>query len=359
MAQIAQIWYGKMVSDEAILQDMQTIFLQSIYFSPDSRRMFLFRVNPEEEVRQEEAPKAVTIQELEKQVQFQFAEVPYKKISYHVETQDIILTFDYPDSQDAGQLQEAAEKFEKETGWTISINPSMNHNAAGILLYAWFDSRLMKTSYFQERKEYAVTLSSVTEEDAEKMKEFRKRTGWRLVINGISDSEEYCAGTAGSCVSSGSPKLSDNGADVFRPRNENAEQVEQNLAFSCIDQTFEGQPCTLYRKSIKNDGEGRFLEFSFISPALGRRYRELLQTLSDQIGWRIHIADKVNQAELIKIAGVLCSKYGITVCKNPSYIPGTKEIQLTILPGTEESVLTELAAEFEEKTGCGCGFKVR
>ena len=359
VAQIAQIWYGKMVSDEAILQDMQTIFLQSIYFSPDSRRMFLFRVNSEEEVRQEEAPKAVTIQELEKQVQFQFSEVPYKKISYHVETQDIILTFDYPDSQDAGQLQEAAEKFEKETGWTISINPSMNHNAAGILLYAWFDSRLMKTSYFQERKEYAVTLSSVTEEDAEKMKEFRKRTGWRLVINGISDSEEYCAGTAGSCVSSGSPKLSDNGADVFRPRNENAEQVEQNLAFSCIDQTFEGQPCTLYRKSIKNDGEGRFLEFSFISPALGRRYRELLQTLSDQIGWRIHIADKVNQAELIKIAGVLCSKYGITVCKNPSYIPGTKEIQLTILPGTEESVLTELAAEFEEKTGCGCGFKVR
>ena len=92
----------------------------------------------------------------------------------------------------------------------------------------------------------------------------------------------------GSCVSSGLPELSDNGADFFRLRNENVEQ-----------------------------------------------------------------------AELIKIAGVLCSKYGITVCKNPSYIPGTKEIQLTILPGTEESVLTELAAEFEEKTGCGCGFKVR
>ncbi|MGN0295198.1 MAG: MBL fold metallo-hydrolase [Lachnospiraceae bacterium] len=359
VAQIAQIWYGKAVSDETILQDMQNIFLKSIYFSPDPRRMFLFCANPEEAVKQAEAPKTMTIQELEKQVQLHFGEFPYKKISYHVEVQEIILIFDYPDSQDTGRLQAAAEKFREETGWTISINPSMNHNAAGVLLYGWFENRLMKTSYFQERKEYAVTLSSMTEEDAGKIQEFRKMTGWKLVINGISDSGKDSAGTAGSGVLSGSSELSDNGMDFFRPQNDNAEQVEQNLAFSCIDQTFEGQPCTLYRKGIKNDGEGKFLEFSFISPALGRRYRQLLQTLSDQIGWRIRIADKVNQAELIKIAGVLCSKYGITVCKNPSYLPGTKEIQLTILPGTEESVLTELAAEFKEKTGCGCGFKVR
>lgn len=347
VSQIAQIWYGKQVSEETVLQEMQSVFLKSIYFSPDSRRMFLFCANPEEEVRQAEAPKTLTIQELEQQVQLRFGGFLYKKISYRVEMQQITLNFDYPDSQDAERFAEEAEKFREETGWTIGINPSMNHNAAGVLLYSWFDSRLMKTSYFQERKEYAVTLSSMTEEDAGRMEEFRKLTGWRLVINGISDPGKDCRGAAGS------------GASFFRPRNDNGEKVEQNLAFSCIDQTFEGQPCTLYRKSIKNDGEGRFLEFSFISPELGRRYRELLQTLADQIGWRIHIADKVNQAELIKIAGVLCGKYGITICKNPSYLPGTREIQLTILPGAEETVLSELAAEFEEKTGCGCRFKVR
>lgn len=355
IAQIARIWYGKTDTEEETLQAMQSVFLNSIYFSPDPKRLFLFRPNPQEEVEQAKAPKALTIQEIEKLVKLLFEDFPYKKISYHVEKQEIVLTFDYPDNQNRELFKEQADLFADRTGWSVSMNPSMNHAAAGALLYTLFGSRVMKTSYFPDRKEYCITLNGQEAQDPDKISEFFRETGWQLYAGGMAESAEGAKGA------SGAPSEAAKGSrrDFFLPENGQTEQVEQNLAFSCIDQTFEEADCTLYRKSIRSDENGKFLELSFISPAFGRRWSELLQASASQTGWRIHIADKVNQAELLRIAVSLSGKYGITLCKNPSYMPANKEIQLTIMPGTEKTVLSDMAGEFLEKTGCGCSFKVR
>lgn len=350
VSQIAQIWYGKAVTEEEELQKLQALFLDSIYFSPNPRRLFLFQPNSEIDVKQAEAPREMTIQELEKMVQKQFAAFSYKKISYHVGQKEVVLTFDYPDSQNQELLQSEMNLFLEKTGWKVSMNPSMNHHTAGVLLYSWFGSRLLKTSYFQDKKVYCITLNGQEESDDLRIQEFCRETGWKLWIQGRPENVSGTSVTA-------QKQFSDCAEDDFVPQREDVEQVEQNLAFSCIEQTFEEEACTLYRKSLKNDSRGKYLELTFISPAVGQRFGEVLQNLSSQIGWRIRIADKVNQAELFKIAGTLCEKYGIAMCKNPSYLPLKKEIQLTVMSGSEEKKLVNMAEEFQKMTGCGCSFR--
>lgn len=351
VSQIAQIWYGKSDTEEEELQNMQSIFLDSIYFSADSRRLFLFRLNSESEVSQALAPREMSIQELEQIVQKLFADFPYKKISYHVEQKSVILTFDYPDGQNTELFQNTAGQFLEKSGWNIQMNPSMNHHAASVLLYSWFGSRLLKTSYFQDKKSYSITLNGQEEPDSARMQEFQRETGWKLLVNGMAVSG---CGVLASAV----PQQEKDNGKKFVPQGKNIEQIEQNLAFSCIDQTFEEEPYTIYRKSIKSDDCGKYLELAFISPEAGMRLRETLQNLANQIGWRICVADKVNQAELFKIASVLCSKYKLEVRKNPSYLPVKKELLLTVMPCVEEEKLTDMAEEFREMTGCGCSFKI-
>ena len=146
--------------------------------------------------------------------------------------------------------------------------------------------------------------------------------------------------------------------DFFVPQTEDAEMTEQNLAFLCIDQAFEDLPHRPEKKSLKQDSEGKYLELSFVSPMIGRQYQEVLQELSDQIGWRIHIADKVNQNMLFKTVQVLCMKCGITLLKNPSYLPERKAVQLKTNGMEDEEQRRYVEEEFQKQTGCGCNFNI-
>lgn len=101
---------------------------------------------------------------------------------------------------------------------------------------------------------------------------------------------------------------------------------------------------------------GKYLEISFISPAVGNRYRDELQTLADQTGWRIGIAEKVNQNELLKIAQILCLKHGISLTKNPSYLPERRTVQMKVENTISPDNLRQAEEEFLERTGCACTF---
>ena len=78
--------------------------------------------------------------------------------------------------------------------------------------------------------------------------------------------------------------------------------------------------------------------------------------LSNQTGWRIRIADKVNQNELFKAAQLLCIKYGLTTVKNPSYLPAQKALQLKLQAAAAPEIQEKFMTEFQEKTGCSCTF---
>ncbi len=363
VSQIALIWYGSRNQlDESVLQEMQEIFLHSSYFSPNSRRLFLFEANTAEEIAQALAPRELTQQDLNEQVEVYFSEYPYRKISYHSGQKEILLQFDYPDAQNVEEFQTKADAFSQETGWTIRISPSMNHNAASLLLSVLFENSLSKTSYYPEKKCYAVTVTSGNTDSSgrpfpdsykEAAEAFRNTTGWDLLINGQNMLDPSTTEKANANTSQKSSN------DFFLPSDPSTEKAEQNLAFFCIDQTFEKLPHQPDKKSLKCDSEGSFLEVSFITPLIGQRYCLELQGLSDQIGWRIHIAEKVNQNALFREVQLLCMKYEIIPAKNPSYLPERRTIQVTLAAREDSGTLQEMADTFQERTGCECIFQMR
>lgn len=98
------------------------------------------------------------------------------------------------------------------------------------------------------------------------------------------------------------------------------------------------------------------MEFSFISPIVGIRYRQELQQIANQIGWRIQIADKVNQNALFQMIRTLCAEHEITLAKNPSYLPDKKVIAVKIAKEVDNERQAAIANAFLEKTGCACEF---
>lgn len=285
-----------------------------------------------------------------------FSDFPYRKISYHNGRKEVLLQFDYPDSQDRDLFLEKADAFAAATGWNVGISPSMNYNAAALLLSVLLGDKIAKISYFADRKCYTVTLCEAEEgeraahtqtaaSDAEAARQFRAATGWSLVING----EPGCGGNGSSAPES----VPD---DFFCPENSQAEIAEQNLAFFCIDQAFEALPHRPEKKSLKQDAHGKYLEIAFISPMIGNRYAAELQALSNQTGWRICISDRVNQNGLLKNAQLLCLKHGILLAKSPSYLPESRVVQLKLREKAPAELLEELSAAFAELTGCGCIF---
>ena len=350
LSQLAYIWHGKAISDENLLQSMQNALTGSCYFTPNVKRLFLWDANTPEEVDRLLSPKELTQQELSAQVEKTFGQFPYRKISYHNDRREVVLQFDYPDAQDQKEFKATAVSFTEATGWTAQINPSTNHNAASFLLSSLFENRIAKLSYHVNKKAYAITLTdTIRDSDQELAEKFYSATGWELTVNG----QQLHSGTPLPSMDNSDSKESEN---VFYPHSKSVECVEQNLAFTCIDQAFESLPHKPDKKSLRQNSEGKYLEISFISPAIGCRYSEELQALADQIGWCIRIADKVNQNELFKIAQLLCMKYEIPLSKNPSYLPDSQTVQMKIGNAANSENLAKATEEFLEKTGCECVF---
>ena len=202
-----------------------------------------------------------------------------------------------------------------------------------------------------DRKQYAVTVSVENEQDQEAMGAFYRQTGWSLCVNG------GCLVGGGSAEeASGSGSTAKKSDMKFEPGGAAAKPVEQNLAFSCIEQSFEGLPDQIEKKSMKQDEKGKYLELSFISPQIGLRYRKELQEIADQIGWRIRIADRVNQNALFQVIRSLCVEHGLTPAKNPSYILDRRAVALKTAGETDLQKQRVVAEAFLEKTGCECEF---
>ena len=351
VTQLAVIWYGRQ-QEEEVLQNMQEILAESPYFSQNTRQLFLFETSSQEEIDKALAPKERTIQDVESLIQEIFTALPYRKIGYYPEKREVVLQFDYPDSVDKELFQRGAEEFQEKAGWTVRVNPSMNHSAAVSMLYTLFGNRLQKVSYYVDRKQYAITVSAAEDKDQEAAEAFYRQTGWDLYING-------------KCFNGQSAEkktISESGAAgkrsnmEFVPGDAAMKPAEQNLAFSCIEQSFEKFPDKIEKKSLRQDDRGKYLEFSFVSPIVGLRYQETLQEIADQIGWRIRIAEKVNQNALFQIIRTLCAEQGVTLVKNPSYIPDRRTVAVKTAGDADTQKQAAVTAAFLEKTGCMCEF---
>lgn len=373
-AQLAFIWSGKSSHEPDSLEKLQTRLLKSAYFSPNSHRLFLFHANTEEEVKENLAPKVKTNQEIEAAIREYFPTLPYKKIGYYPASQKAVLTFDYPDAVDSNLFLTQAREFTRASGWDVEISPSMNFTAATLLIGTLLGDCNLKISYFTERKIFTVqfnnstdALSAITDETRQKAAQtFKETTGWQLLspsgqplvpvpdaVNPAFSHRQSFGKSIDSLTEAGNERENPTEKKkLFIPDKKTSPQpLEQNMALYCTEQTFSDSPHHIYKKSIKNDAEGKYLELAFITPEVGLRHQEHLSDLANQIGWRIKLSDSVNQNELFKQAHILCAKYGLALKQNPSYLPARRSIQIKLCAEISREIQEQVQKDFLDATG--------
>ena len=348
------IWYGTEAGSETETERMAEALLASGWFSRHPKRLFLLRPNTEEERRELLKKKEPSQQDVADFLQKLAGADAVRKFGYYPDRKVATVSFDFPDAVEESLINEWAVQLAEETGWKLEQKGGMNHQAAAALLSSLFGERILKTSYFQERRIYRITLSGSYPEDKGRAEQFRITTGWSLEdVSGVPLEQTCDIGrvTGGSGHSSAEDGLHiepEAGRDWFWPP-EGGSRTEQNLAFSLIDQSFAGSSIKPLRRGRKNDGSGMYLELSFLSPALGRRCSGILEEISRQTGWRIHIADSVNQNAVLLIARRLCEQYDIPLRKNPSYLPMKKCVRIVSVSTLQVPV--EMTQRFCEETG--------
>lgn len=222
---------------------------------------------------------------------------------------------------------------------------------------------IQKISIRKAESAVVVRLSAEPQPEVRKstVRDFEKKTGYFLYLESPETdmTQKMASGaTVGVCADtcSGQTKVSEKVSmpgGYFLPGNGAPEEpVEQNLAMSCIDSEFEGEPYRPYKKGILTDQYGKYIQLFFLSPALGDRQSETIQRIADQIGWRLRIAPAVNQNTVLSMVQQFCHSQGVELRKAPSYLPSTRSVQLK--PAAEYAQIDAVCREAEEQTGLPC-----
>lgn len=342
---MAFIWYGKDITVEETLVSFEQMLDESVYFSRDGKRLFLFRCSTQEEIdvllKKKDGMDQNTVMRYAEEV---FAEYPYKKISCFVEKKELQMVFDFPKSAGEG-FDALANDFFEDTGWKIYKNSEPNEYAIQTFLTERLGTNLRKISIRKTDCQVMVTFyQPVLKEELDKLcQEFEALTGYDLLYEGKTTAIQDNSPCTGEL-----PKTSN---DIY-PENQ-MDPAEQNLAFSCIEAEFAGEQILPCKKGIQSDHQGKYLQISFLSPQLGRKMKDTLQRIANQTGWRIRIADSVNQNKIIALADQICKEHQVMLRKNPSYLPQKQVILLKTADGWEpaEEVRALITQEILEKTG--------
>ncbi|MBN1421770.1 MAG: MBL fold metallo-hydrolase [Planctomycetes bacterium] len=299
-------------------------------FDRDRKRTFLWRAVPAAEA----PPDAGSVEQNEilRRVAEAFGpETGLYRRGARTEERVVILSFAFPSI--AGARHAAAlDRLLEGTGWTWEINATPH---AGALAAAVEDllpagvTLARPPAIHLDRSEVVATLSAPTDPAAaaDLSARFRERTGFDLSFR----EDPGLTLPRATVPAAGGP-------------------FEINAAFRRIEEAFAGLPHRPYRKSRKPGPDGPFIELSFISPEVGERYREAIESVAAEIGWRIRVAPSPNQIEICERARRLVA--GETrILKGPSFLRSERAVRVVVdrLPAEDERGALEEA--FEAETG--------
>ena len=340
--ELLQIWSGGEDFQESELASFRERLQQERFFQPDSRRLFLFHPLPEEEVRARGEPQVMEVNEMLALADRHFPAGSglYKKGARFTE-KIVLLTFNFP-AVEVPRAAEALKAFEAATGWKVQTNSQCNISALKPLLARLLQGErrlLKKVSYFEIQQAVRAELSAAPGQPEELARGFREATGLELILEypGSETAAAYAAGGEARAT-------------------EEEQRMDQNAALALIDQALEGFPHRLYRKGIKSDSGGKYIELAFISRQVGERYRSTLDELEREVGWRIALSTNPNQNELIHRALELLEEAGLSTAKNPSVrqARGSVCLKLDAAAGgavVEEGLWSRLRERYLEETG--------
>ena len=127
--------------------------------------------------------------------------------------------------------------------------------------------------------------------------------------------------------------------------------IHQSDALALIEQAFQYSEHKIYKKSIKNDNSGKYIELSFISFIIANQYIKWIEDLEKETGWRIKINPASNQYELILQTLSLLNTNEIFPTKNPSIIEANKTVKIKLNLAVEIEKWENIRNKFFELTG--------
>ena len=337
LPELAFVYYGKTITDEGTLAAFQKAVQESLYFSTDRRRLFLYVPASDEDLAEAKKKTALTQQDLADAAAELFAGIPVRKFGYYMGQKKITLTLDFPKPYQEA-LQEPIKAFQARTGCTVEVSQQPNEHAMQEFLQKELGNAVQKISI--NKSQQCVTVKLVSNPDPETLaalkKQWEEMTGYGLAFTGVLNE-----GAGGGTVTAAGENEFDRAG---------SEPMEQNAAFQRIRDRFAGRQDVPYKFGLSSDQHGQCIRLFFLSPAQGRRNAELLNALSEEIGWRLVIADSVNQNALMAAARAAMEDNGIAFCKNPSWQPGRGVLQVQVNPEVSEETFAAFAREVEEKT---------
>ncbi len=331
--EILFIWSGAYTFDEFELRDVIDIINSTPYFEAELKRPFIFHAVEEDVISSLEKKGPLEVNAMLALVDTHFPQEAgiYKK-GARFEEKIALISFNFPKTA-SEKFDNEIRAFEEITGWKVETNEECNLSAVQNLILNLLppDVELAGSiSYFRNENRIKATLSqSVNQEITKKISDnFINTTGITLEI--------------------AQPGKSPSSSQM--PIKKFDYQMEQNQALSLINEAFLGKPDKLYRKSIKTVNSDSFIELTFISPAIGEKYRYLLDELESRIRWNLRINPTPNQNELFNVGIRIFNEKGVILKKNLAYLP--KEMVVKAVVNSIDSQTAEsIKNEFFERTG--------
>ncbi|MBA5850950.1 MBL fold metallo-hydrolase [Clostridium sp. cel8] len=324
-------------SNDFLIESMmhfQHSLVESVYFENDVRRLFLFKPKLKKEVEELLKPHELKPNELNDIVNKYFSSFNFKKASLIYKEKKIVLNFDFPLVVD-DKIYEVIEEFKRDVEWNVEISNTTNINEVSVIVNEMLkNADIKKISYRLNERTVKVILNSYFDVPSHITDEFLKRTGLFMSI-------EYS-----------NRSINNKGETPILSKGKNNSAMEQNAALSVIDNEFKDKKFKPYKKSIKSCNGEKYIELSFITNVIGRKYIKEIEKLSEKTGWDIKISDSANQNDIINILKSICNMHNIELKKNPSFMIDTLTAGIKLEKSYPEEKINIVKDEFECKTGC-------
>ena len=263
----------------------------------------------------------------------------YKR-GYHLPTHELRLFFDFPQVARV-RYADLIDQVVVGTGWSVVLNetPQQERLFATALACLPAGANVTKgPALHVDRREVSLTLDTELPEAAlqDVTAKFLEQTGFSLLVT-----------WPGSATPSSSPLL-------FSTPAPTSPRMEINTAYWTIDEAFVGRPESdrPYKKSLKTEGEGAYIELAFLTPEVGARHHELLQQISSAIGYPLRIKPEPNQIALIALVRQLIP-LSWQIAKPPGVFKTDRTVRVKCLtpPGPDTPEWQAVHSQFAAATG--------
>ncbi|MBN2493007.1 MAG: MBL fold metallo-hydrolase [Deltaproteobacteria bacterium] len=332
--ELAELWYGSRGLPED-LAPVHKLLAAAGCFEPDARRPFCFRpVDPA-------TGKADPVQDgsgrLEQNAAL--AEIDRRlgpesglyRRGAERESWTLRLYFHFPGVA-RERHADAIEALARATGWSVALHPETHLGALEQRLRQGLPGgcELARApSVFNDTRRVKAVVDRIPDDAQGICAAFEAETGFALSL------EPGGAGTPAA-------------RKAFDERG----RMEINLAFRAIEEAFSGLDARPGKKSKKSDAEGPLLEIAFTSPELAGPHREMIGRLEQETGWRIRVAERVDQQAVLRIAAELIPG-SWQLARSPGLDVAGRKVLLKPSAPIPAAELDEVSQELVRRTGFG------